>query len=166
MSKQYVPSQAFNGLTTEQVVCVKQKWYNITTKGTKVGFGSLLEFLMWTSGFEYECGMYLERYDYKKPHSPENSCWTDTRNGAPARKRQEGQQVSKEPDFSPEMCRNCPKDCVGQTGCYAWEQNFKEEWNRTTELIKVALEAKRPRGKMFFRYEHPDLVREGISKCT
>ena len=53
-------------------------------------------------------------------------------------------------------CNNCDRVCP-DGGCKAWREWFPENWN---ENISIA--PKEPRDKLFFRYEHPDLVREGI----
>ena len=43
-------------------------------------------------------------------------------------------------------------------GCKAWEKYFIDNWNKN--IMKSIGNHKKQR--QFFRYEHPDLVREGI----
>lgn len=61
-------------------------------------------------------------------------------------KERPGQYIDSESPF----CRNCTRDdCpTNGDGCKAWETYFIDNWNK--------------KQRQFFRYEHPDLVREGI----
>lgn len=58
------------------------------------------------------------------------------------------------------FCRNCTRDdCpTNGDGCKAWETYFIDNWNKN--IMKLWKNHKKQR--QFFRYEHPDLVREGI----
>lgn len=63
-------------------------------------------------------------------------------------------------DSASPFCRNCTRDdCpTNGDGCKAWETYFIENWNKN--IMKSIGSHKKQR--QFFRYEHPDLVREGI----
>lgn len=67
-----------------------------------------------------------------------------------------GQYIDSESPF----CRNCTRDdCpTNGDGCKAWETYFIDNWNKN--IMKSIGNHKKQR--QFFRYEHPDLVREGI----
>ena len=71
-------------------------------------------------------------------------------------KERPGQYISSESPF----CRNCTRDdCpTNGDGCKAWETYFIDNWNKN--IMKTIGNHKKQR--QFFRYEHPDLVREGI----
>lgn len=57
------------------------------------------------------------------------------------------------------FCRNCTRDdCpTNGDGCKAWETYFIDNWNKN--IMKLW---KTTKTTPIFRYEHPDLVREGI----
>lgn len=63
-------------------------------------------------------------------------------------------------DSASPFCRNCTRDdCpTNGDGCKAWEKYFIDNWNKN--IMKSIGNHKKQR--QFFRYEHPDLVREGI----
>lgn len=71
-------------------------------------------------------------------------------------KERPGQCIDSKSPF----CRNCTRDdCpTNGDGCKAWETYFIENWNKN--IMKSIGNHKKQR--QFFRYEHPDLVREGI----
>lgn len=67
-----------------------------------------------------------------------------------------GQYIDSESPF----CRNCTRDdCpTNGDGCKAWETYFIDNWNKNI----MKLEKNHKIQRQFFRYEHPDLAREGI----
>lgn len=71
-------------------------------------------------------------------------------------KERPGQYIDSESPF----CRNCTRDdCpTNGDGCKAWEAYFIANWNENI-MKSIGNHKKR---RQFFRYEHPDLVREGI----
>ena len=71
-------------------------------------------------------------------------------------KERPGQYIDSESPF----CRNCTRDdCpTNGDGCKAWETYSIDNWNKN--IMKLWKNHKKQR--QFFRYEHPDLVREGI----
>lgn len=54
-------------------------------------------------------------------------------------------------------CKICDKACP-DGGCKAWRDWFVQNWNDN-----ITIAPQEPRDRQFFRYEHPDLVREGIA---
>lgn len=71
-------------------------------------------------------------------------------------KERPGQYIDSESPF----CRNCTRDDfpTNGDGCKAWETYFIDNWNKNI-MKSIGNHKKR---RQFFRYEHPDLVREGI----
>lgn len=71
-------------------------------------------------------------------------------------KERPGQYIDSDSPF----CRNCTRDdCpTNGDGCKAWETYFIDNWNKN---IRKSI-GNHKKQRQFFRYEHPDLVREGI----
>lgn len=55
------------------------------------------------------------------------------------------------------FCENCKEECPSY-GCREWREYYKKNWDQN--ISKAAQRV--PRGKQVFRYEHPDMIREGI----
>ena len=127
------------------------------------------DWVRWCSENGYQKGIALRRYDPDKPHSPENSFF-----GEPAKeiikKRKQKKQETKE--IQSPFCEKCEKECPGNgsVGCYEWQEYFINNWNQEFYVAPPEPEKKvDPDKPMIFRYEHPDLVREGIlfeSSCS
>lgn len=109
----------------------------------------------------YKKGIMLRRYDPDKPHSPDNSFF-----GEPTRevvqKRREKKQNTK--GIKSPFCENCQKVCPasGSGGCDAWQDYFQKNWDQNIHIAPKKPVTVVKEGPSVFRYEHPDLVREGI----
>lgn len=102
-------------------------------KGPENGFANLDEFIEWAASEKYKVGSRLERIDKNKPYSRENC-----------------RMVSVSP------YEECQRRMITQ-----WEKVMAPIRERyKAELDEI--ERKKPKTREFFRYEHPDLVREGI----
>lgn len=113
------------------------------------------DFLIWAKESGYKTGMHLRKHVETLPHGPTNSCWS-TLNMLDTKKRYLDNMRN-----SCEFCKDCQKECpTTGYGCKEWADNWKKNWNENIYVppVKPVVEE----GPMVFRYEHPDLVREGI----
>ena len=97
------------------------------------GFASLEDFIEWAASEKYAVGMKLERIDAKKPYSRDNCVMA---------------AIYGDEEYQQRLIS-------------MWESVMKpirERFKRELEEI----ERRKPKGKEYFQYEHPDLVREGI----
>ena len=116
-------------------------------------FGSFDNFVKFCSEQGYKHGMVMDRYDKEKPHSPDNSFFREKDPTKPVArfmtKNREG------------ICSFCKKRCKASgEGCSEYRKKWAENWNKN--IHRKITEPKAPNRTMVFRYEHPDLVREGI----
>jgi hypothetical protein len=132
------------GYDTDEVASISVKYY---TMDGRENWAGLDDFCKWLRENGHRRGAHLKKRDRSKPHSPENSFFKEREE--PTEKPQEG------------VCAKCPYDvCVNiSQGCLQWRQEFESNWNR-----KICRKKKEERkdNREYFRYEHPDLVREGI----
>ena len=117
--------------------------YNaIQDKSTFPDFESFLEY----STGKYRIGFTVYRIDASKPYSPENCYWY--------------YRDKKAEDVVSQVCEGCTAQtsACGTNGCMKYREYFVKNWN------KNICRAKKPEvnTQKIFRYEHPDLVREGI----
>lgn len=114
------------------------------------------EFIKWAndSGFKKNARIYKK--DENKPHGPNNSCWTIL--GQENTRRRFTDQLK----YGSVFCADCKRDCPSHGhGCNDWKAYFKDNWNQNIYVPPVKPVVQE--GPMVFRYEHPDLVREGIT---
>ena len=122
---------------------LRKKWVLLHRRG-EVAFESYEDFLAWCKETNWDTGMKLLRFNEDKPFSRDNCYW----------------------------------DC-SRSVSYTYEQdNRAEKWERGVgpirEMLRPLIDAQLQKQKMgkqneeckncreVFRYEHPDLVREGI----
>ena len=119
------------------------------------------DFVKWCSENGYESGLRLCRKDASKPHGPENSYFKTpektVRGIAEDKRRRKEERKSLVSPF----CDGCQKECRDSIGCDEYRDWFVKNWNKNISIAKptVKKDTSKP---MVFRYEHPDLVREGI----
>ena len=119
-------------------------------------------FLKWCSENGYQKGIKLRRHDPSKPHSPENSYFGEN--------TREQIRINKKKFFefrtnSSPYCVGCEKECPRNRtgGCNEWVDYFLKNWNQNIHMLAPKPEpVEDPNTQKVFRYEHPDLVREGI----
>lgn len=119
------------------------------------------DFVKWCSENGWKKGLRLCRADTSKPHGPENSFFKTpemTVKGIAAdnRRRKEERKALVSP-----FCEGCTEECKKAIGCERWQQYFCKNWNQNISIAKP-VPKEDPNAKQYFRYEHPDLVREGI----
>ena len=113
------------------------------------------DFMMWAAESGYITGTHLRKHNDALPHGPNNSYWLN-RDSEKARKR-----YTDEVKKGCEFCKDCSKDiCDNGIGCKEWQRYFTKNWNKNIHVPPVKPVVQE--GPMVFRYEHPDLVREGI----
>ena len=111
-------------------------------------FGSFQEFCDWAEG-KYQKGFTVYRRDQTKPYSPENCYWYYA--------------IKKVEEVTSPICEGCTEDMTicGTIGCLRYREYFVTNWNENIRIKPKEVPV--PKSvKEFFRYEHPDLQREGI----
>lgn len=113
------------------------------------------DFLRWVSESNYRKGLWIRRLDPSKPFSPENAYWHDTK----AEKEEKKQKIEADRAIVSPFCVNCDKECRSGwlPGCQEWREYWVKNWNKN-----ICRKPPEEQNTKYFRYEHPDLVREGI----
>ena len=120
-------------------------------------FESFEMFLEFCKKSGYREGYVIRRHNLRKPHGPDNS-YFDYRKPAVRNARIKNNENKPPAPKSP--CESCKLECTIQaSGCAEWREWFVKNWDKNIHR-KVVIPKKRSREA--FRYEHPDLVREGI----
>lgn len=141
------------GLSSDEVMIMKSKLQKMR-KGGDTDWETVEQFVKWAVEEGYKPGMRIKKYFSFLPHSMENSYFVHT-----GQKEEE-----RHPTFidseSP-YCKNCDiDDCDRMAfGCKKWREYFVKNWNEN--ICRNGRPTPRP-ADVVFRYEHPDLVREGI----
>lgn len=109
-------------------------------------FSTFDDFQNWATG-KHRAGHTIYKLCDSKPHSPKNSYWY---------------YISKTPpkDIKSPICEICDHTMLvcNNVGCARYRERFVKNWNEN-----ICIKPKKVREtKDYFRYEHPDLVREGI----
>lgn len=113
------------------------------------GFGSFKAFCDWAKG-KYKAGFTVYRRDQSKPYSPENCYWYYA--------------IKKVEAVTSPICEGCTVDMTicNTIGCLKYREWFVKNWN--DNICAKPKEVPKPKNvKEYFRYEHPDLEREGIA---
>jgi hypothetical protein len=149
MKGQYAPRY---GLSSEEVMIMKAKFQKVR-KGGATDWETVEQFCKWAVQEGYKPGMRIKKQYPFLPHSMENSYFVNT--GDP-----DGERHATYIDAESPFCEKCCNhDCATLAfGCKKWREYFVKNWN---ENIYRSQPAARP-VNVVFRYEHPDLVREGI----
>jgi len=113
------------------------------------GWEDAEDFIRWCLKNGYRKGRNLRRKFPSKPHGPTNSYFYD-------------------PKERTGICEGCKMKCpTTNMGCLRWRIGFADNWERTRRIflpeVQTAEPAAAPPVQEKFRYEHPDLEREGIT---
>lgn len=120
------------GFTADDVYILKLMWRQMQRSGYSIEFESPDAFIQWARG-KYDYGLTVERIDKHKGWSPSNCRFFDPR------------KCEKSQEYHRNMV-------------ITWEQMMqplRQKYAKELAAIKAC-------ERQFFRYEHPDLVREGI----
>ena len=120
------------GFTADDVYILKLMWRQMQRSGYSIEFESQDAFIQWARG-KYDHGLTVERIDKHKGWSPGNCRFFDPR------------KCEKSQEYHRNMA-------------ITWEQMMqplRQKYAKELAAIKAC-------ERQFFRYEHPDLVREGI----
>lgn len=144
------------GFSPQEIENLYERWRKILRYGS--GWKTFDDFLQWASETGAEPGNQLRKRDSSLPHGPDNSYWYARPPYQPAKKN----------DAVSPFCQGCTRECPkGGLGCKAWQDYFVDNWNRNIFRNRKQAEPKpaepKPETREYFRYEHPDLVREGIT---
>lgn len=137
------------GLTHDEVKNLAGMYYKKNLPESD--FEDFDDFARWAAESGRQQYAQLRKRDPDKPHGPENSFWYI---------RPPYQKVERH-DYTCKFCEGCDKGSCQTVpnGCREWRKWFVENWN---EYICIKPKEPEPRKREVFRYEHPDLVREGI----
>lgn len=131
--------------TNTELYAIRRIWNSIAEDNE---FPSFEGFVEWAEG-KYRRGFAIYKLRECKPHSPENSYWYF-------------KQKTPEDIESP-FCAGCTVTmrACRDYGCQKYRKAYVKNWNenirREQEIVTI-----KPMKREFFRYEHPDMVREGI----
>lgn len=138
----------------------------------KEGFGTFDKFVRFCAASGYKHGMLMRRYDPEEPHGPDNTYFIQREETDYSKKERERKcsaqirknvSAEKKPRYNREgICAGCKKECrASGWGCSEYQRKFVENWNTNIHRKKPEppVDLNKP---MIFRYEHPDLIREGI----
>lgn len=120
------------GFTEDEVEVLSLRWSMMQRSGYSVEFESFDAFLKWAKG-KFDYGLTLERIDRHKGWNPQNCRW-----------------------YNPQKNEADLADRRQQA--IRWEHMMAPLRKKYAKQLQ-AIEANK---RQFFRYEHPDLVREGI----
>ena len=121
-----------HGFTEDEVRILTMRFYALHKQTISVEFDSLDDFLRWSKG-KFRYGCILERIDRNGPWSPDNCRFVDR------------EKSNSAEYYTKEAAENWEKFAGPLREKYA------------AEIAQI-----QRRKKTFWRYEHPDLVREGI----
>lgn len=144
------------GIPGNEIANLSKRWQRKISKDCE--WEDFNSFLFWCSVSGYKKGRELRRNDPESPHGPGNSYWYSLDE---KRKREEQERIRQKKLRQSTFCQGCSRVCQNNgSGCKEWEEWFVKNWNRN--IHRKPKEPEAPQGKQYFRYEHPDLVREGI----
>lgn len=111
-------------------------------------FDSLEDFIDWAADY-YKAGYTVYKRNLARPYSKTNCYWY--------------YRVKKNDNVTSPICEGCAENLpvCETTGCVKYHDWFVTNWNEKY-CIRPKEEPQVETPKEYFRYEHPDLVREGI----
>ena len=146
------------GLSSRDVNNLYSRYSNLNRRDGGHEFESFDAFVLWCSLNDYQPGMRLYRHNIRRHHSESNSYWAHPdsikqRDDDKAKKAERERQLNASP-----FCAVCQRFCPNtQNGCPDWRKYFVRNWDRNISRRKKPADSGNA-----WRYEHPDLIREGI----
>ena len=120
------------------------------------------DFVRWCSENGFQKGLRLCRIDTSIPNGPENSFFKEPKMTKRAIRDDIRRRKEERKNLISPFCEGCQKECSNiAAGCDEYQKWWVENWNRNIRIAKPVVKEE-PNTVQFFRYEHPDLVREGI----
>ena len=120
------------------------------------------DFVKWCSENGYKNGLRLCRIDKSKPHGPENSYFLTPEKSAKGIAEDKRRRKEERKNIVSPFCEGCQKKCRSAAyGCDEYREWFIKNWKQNIRIAKPDAEEKQNTVKVW-RYEHPDLVMEGI----
>lgn len=157
MASEYKPRHGLSGLDVTNLI---RRFYRRLYDS---GWETADEFVKWCSENGYASGLRLCRNDTSKPHGPDNSFFKTPKNTRAIRQDIRRRKLERKNLVSP-FCEGCKTGCRNTAiGCDEYRAWWEKNWNQNICVAPKKPEPKFPaEGPQVFRYEHPDLVREGI----
>ena len=120
------------------------------------------DFVRWCSENGWQKGLKLCRKDKERLHGPGNSYFQTPEMTVRAKKEDIRRRKEERKNTVSPFCEGCQKECTRVAyGCEEYRAWFVKNWNQNIHVPPVKPVV--PEGPMVFCYEHPDLVREGIT---
>jgi hypothetical protein len=108
-------------------------------------FTDFQDFVNWSKKNGYKYGRRLRRIDNSLDYSPDNMEWVDLEMASPSSEIQNQRAIAKWNRFVEPI-----------------RERFRDELELLVEMERQKKIREEQQVREFFRYEHPDLVREGI----
>jgi hypothetical protein len=119
------------------------------------------DFVKWCSENGWQKGLRLCRLDTSKPHGPDNSYFNNPEMTVKGKQADIRRRKEERKNLVSPFCEGCTEKCREGVGYERWQQYYVTNWNQNISIAKPVLKED-PGARRVFRYEHPDLVREGI----
>ena len=119
------------------------------------------DFVRWCSENGWQKGLRLYRRNKNRIHGPDNSFFKTPEMTGRAKKEDIRRRKEERKNTVSPFCEGCQKECTKVSyGCGEYRTWFVTNWNQNIHVppVKPVVEE----GRKVFRYEHPDLVRDGI----
>jgi hypothetical protein len=149
------------GIPGKSVTSLIRKFYRYLSDSDWYNADS---FVRWCSENDWEKGLRLCKKDASMPHGPDNSFFKKPEMTARAKMEDVRRRKEERKNLVSPFCEGC-KTCCKNTavGCDEYRAWWKKNWDQNICVAPKKPEPKpAPEGSQMFRYEHPDLVREGI----
>lgn len=119
------------------------------------------DFVRWCSENGWQKGLKLCRKDKERLHGPDNSYFQTPEMTVRAKKEDIRRRKEERKNTVSPFCEGCTEACREGVGCERWRQYYVTNWDQNISIAKH-VPKEDPGARRVFRYEHPDLVREGI----
>lgn len=122
------------------------QWRFNRIKNISQGWENAEDFIRWCLRNGYRKGRQMRRAFPSRPHGPGNSYFYD-------------------PNERTGVCTGCKQKCPEDGhGCAVWRERWIKNWDGNICIRpKTAQEPEVPHQREKFRYEAPDLIREGLT---
>ena len=121
-------------------------------------------FVRWCSENNWQKGLRLCKKDASMPHGPDNSFFKKPEMTVRAKIEDVRRRKEERKNLVSPFCEGCKTGCRNTAiGCDEYRAWWEKNWNQNICVAPKKPESKpAAEGPQVFRYEHPDLVREGV----